>query len=260
MMKTFVDKPHNKPEALISFKELANVNSAHMKYLELNESFLFKSITGVAAKDNDVIYPFHRAKFGKNFRSSRLCTYPNHHGKSSFSLRALTLKDHHTLSEIFPNQTIPFGLLTCTKHRKQLSDPTVPNSKETNLPEIHDECSSDSVYVPEQFETTPKSRQPLDDILSIIEQISMKFQISKPVRTLQPSTLHYIKHKVNGIQVESIKKFIEHVAPVQGDSLQKCCLQKKIMQVISNRNLYDAFNASNNNIEKCAILSLIPPS
>ena len=65
MMKTFVDKPHNKPEALISFKELASVNSAHMKYLELNESFLIKSITGVAAKDSDVICPFHRAKFGK---------------------------------------------------------------------------------------------------------------------------------------------------------------------------------------------------
>ena len=142
-------------------------------------------------------------------------------------MRALTLKDHHTLSELFPNQTIPFGLLTCTKHRKQLSDLTVPNSKEPNLPEIHDECSSDSVYVPEQFETTPKSRQALDDILSIIEQSSMKFQISKPFSTLQPSTLRCIKHKVNGIQVESIKKVIEHVAPVQGDSLQKLLLTEK---------------------------------
>ena len=65
MMKTFVDKPHNKPEALISFIKHANVNSAHMKYPELNESLLIKSITGLKAKDSDVICPFHRAKFGK---------------------------------------------------------------------------------------------------------------------------------------------------------------------------------------------------
>ena len=142
-------------------------------------------------------------------------------------MRALTLKDHHTLSERFPNQTILFGSLTCTEHGKQLSDPTAPNSKKPNLPEIHDECSSDSVYAHEHFETTLKSRQALDEILSIIEQSSMKFQISKPVSPLQPSTLHYIKHKVNGVQVESIKKIIEHAAPVQGDSLQKLLLTEK---------------------------------
>ena len=47
----------------------------------------------------------------------------------------------------------------------------------------------------------------------------MKFQISKPVSTLQPSTLCYIKKKVNEIKEQSIKKVMEHVDPDQGDSL-----------------------------------------
>ena len=57
----------------------------------------------------------------------------------------------------------------------------------------------------------------------------MKFQISKPVNTLQRSTLCYIKKIVNEIREESIKKVMEHVAPGQGDSLQKLFFQKKML-------------------------------
>ena len=92
----------------------------------------------------------------------------------------------------------------------------------------------------------------------------MKFQILKRVNTLQPSTLHYINKKVNKIQKDSIKKVMEHVAPGQGNSLQKLLFPEK--DVADNnipseiKNLYDAFNASSNKNERCAILSLIPYS
>ena len=71
------------------------------------------------------------------------------------------------------------------------------------------------------------------------------------------------KEKVNEIQKESIKKVMEHVAPGQGDSLQKLLFPEK--DVVDDipleiKNLHDVFNASNNNNEKCAILSLIPHS
>ena len=70
------------------------------------------------------------------------------------------------------------------------------------------------------------------------------------------------KEKVNEIQKESIKKVMEHVAPGQGDSLQKLLFPEK--DVVDDipleiKNLH-VFNASNNNNEKCAILSLIPHS
>ena len=78
---------------------------------------MIKSRIGVAAKD--VTCPLHRAKCGKKWRGSTLCTYYNHYGKSNSDLRTFTLKEYHTLSERFPNQTIPFGLLISTKHRKQ---------------------------------------------------------------------------------------------------------------------------------------------
>ena len=122
-------KPHKQIEEMISFEELATVN----------ESFLIKSWIGVAVKDSDVICPFHRAKFGKKWRSSRLCCYPNHHGKSNFGLRALILQEYHPLCEKFPKQTFPFGSQICAKHRKQLSNQTTSPSIESNPPEIHDE-------------------------------------------------------------------------------------------------------------------------
>ena len=93
---------------MISFEELTTVNNSYKKYPELNESFLIKSRIGVAVKDSDVTCPFHRAKFDKEWRSSRLCCYPNHHGKSNSGLRALTLQEYHTSCEKFPKQTFPF--------------------------------------------------------------------------------------------------------------------------------------------------------
>ena len=113
-------QPQNKPEELISFQELDNVNSAHTEYPELNGSFWIKSRIGVAAKDSDAIFPFHGAKFDKDWRSSRLCTYPDHHHKSNSGLRALPIKEYHFLSECFPNQTIPFGSLICTTQKEKI--------------------------------------------------------------------------------------------------------------------------------------------
>ena len=115
-------KPHKQIEEVILFEELATVNNSYNKYPKLNKSFLIKSRIGVAVKDSDVICTFHRAKFGKEWRSSRLCCYPNHHGKSKSGLRALALQEYHTLCEKFPKQTFPFGSQICTKHRKQLSN------------------------------------------------------------------------------------------------------------------------------------------
>ena len=65
-------KPHKQIEEVISFEELATVNNSYKKYPKLNESFLIKSRIGVAVKDSDAMCPFHRVKFGKEWRSSRL--------------------------------------------------------------------------------------------------------------------------------------------------------------------------------------------
>ena len=105
-------KPHKQREEVISFEELATVNNnSYKKYL--------KSQIGVVVKDSDVICPFHRAKCAKEWKSSGLCCYPNHHGKSNSGSRTLTLQEYHTLYEKFQNQTVLFGLQICTKHRKQ---------------------------------------------------------------------------------------------------------------------------------------------
>ena len=112
-------KPHKQIEEVISFEELAIVNNSYKKYPKLNESFLIKPRTGVVVKDSDVICPFHRAKFGEEWRSSGLCRYSNHHGNSNSGLRALTLQEYHALCEKCPKQTFPFGLQISTKHRKQ---------------------------------------------------------------------------------------------------------------------------------------------
>ena len=56
---------------------------------------------------------------------------------------------------------------------------------------------------------------------------------------------------------------MKHVAPGQGNSLQKLLFPEKDVTdniPIEIKNLHDAFNASNNSNEKCAILSLIPHS
>ena len=112
----------------------------------------------------------------------------------------MTLQEYHTLCEKFPTQTFPFGLQICTKHKKKLSNQTTSASIGSNPPEIHDKYSYDSVYVPEHFEATPESRKVLDELSSIIEKSPMKFQISKPVSTLQLRTLRYVKKRVNEIQ------------------------------------------------------------
>ena len=97
MMKCFVDNTnHTRKQDLISFNQLSKVLNVYTKYPELRESFLIKSRTGIAINDN-VICPFHRAKFRKEWRSSRLCVYPDHQSKSNSGLRALTKDEYNTL-------------------------------------------------------------------------------------------------------------------------------------------------------------------
>ena len=74
-----------------------------------------KSRVVIAIKGNNVICPFHRAKFGKEWRSSRLYVYPDHQSKSNSGLRDFTKNEHNTLSTWYPNKTFPFGVLICTK-------------------------------------------------------------------------------------------------------------------------------------------------
>ena len=56
---------------------------------------------------------------------------------------------------------------------------------------------------------------------------------------------------------------MEHVAPGQGDSLQKLLFSGKYIVddiPLEIKNFHDKFNSSNNNNKKCAILSLIAHS
>ena len=80
---------------------------------------------GIAINHNNVICPFHRRKFGKERRSSRLCVYPDHRTKSNSGLRALTKDEYNTLSTRYRTETFPFGALICTKYRKELAKPTI---------------------------------------------------------------------------------------------------------------------------------------
>ena len=59
--------------------------------------------------DDSIICPFHRAKYGREWRSSKLCIYPGHTGKNHRSLRCLTLKEFTILTEKFPDELTPFG-------------------------------------------------------------------------------------------------------------------------------------------------------
>ena len=116
-MKCFVDNTnHTKKQDLISFNQFSSVQNVCPKYPELSESFLIKLRIGVAINDN-VICPFHRAKVGKEWRSSRLCVYPNHQSKSNSGLRAFTKDDYNTLSTLYPDKTFPFGALIFTELR-----------------------------------------------------------------------------------------------------------------------------------------------
>ena len=65
-MKCFVGNTnHKKKKDLTSFNQLGGVLNVYTKYPELGESFLIKSRIDVAINNNNVICPFHRAKFGK---------------------------------------------------------------------------------------------------------------------------------------------------------------------------------------------------
>ena len=156
-MKCFVGNKSHTKTRFISFNQLSSVLNVYAKYPELSESFLIKLRIGIAINDNDVIFPFHRAKFEKEWRSSRLCVYPDHQSKSNSGLRALTKDEYYTLSTQYPNKTFLFGALICMKHRKELAKPIIHSySTPIEVPDTDYECNSDENYVTDVFETTPQ--------------------------------------------------------------------------------------------------------
>ena len=189
-------KPYKKTEDLISFNQLSSVLNVYTKYPESSESFLIKSRTDIAINDNNVICPFHKAKFGKELRSSRLCVYPDHRSKLNSGLRALTKDQYNILSTQYPNKTFPFGALICKKHRKELAQPII-HSHSTLIedPDTANECNSDDSYVPDVFKTTPQDQKILDNLSLVLENSPVKFQLTKPVQELQSSTLCSLRKK-----------------------------------------------------------------
>ena len=112
-------------EDLILFNQLSSVLNVYTKYLELSESFLVKSGIGIAVNDCNIICPFHRAKFGKECGSSRLCIYPDHQSKFNSALRALTKDKYNTLPTQYSNKAFPFGALICINHVEILAKPII---------------------------------------------------------------------------------------------------------------------------------------
>ena len=115
--------------------------------------------------------------------------------------------------------------------------------------------------MPDVFETTPQDQEILDNLSLVLKNSPVKFQVTKPVEELWPSTLHNLTKKVNETQKQSVNKLLEHVAPGQGNLLfpEK---NTTINVPLEIEHLYHAFvsSSSNNNNEKCAILSLVQNS
>ena len=153
-MKCFVGNTnHKKKKDLTSFNQLGGVLNVYTKYPELGESFLIKSRISVAI-NNNVISPFHRAKSGKEWRSSRSCAYPDHQSESNSDLSASIKDEYNTLSTRYSNKTFSFGALICMKHRKELAKPIIhSNSTPTEDPDTANEYNSDDNYVPDVLET-----------------------------------------------------------------------------------------------------------
>ena len=224
------DKPYKKTEDLMSFNQFSSVLNVCPKYPELSECFLIKSRIGVAINDN-VICPFHRAKVGKEWRSSRLCIYPNHQSKSNSGLRAFTKDDYNTLSTLYPDKTFPFGALIYTELRKELAKPIIhSHSLPIEDPDTASECNSDGNYVPDVFTTTPQDRKILDNLSVVLENSPIKFQVTKPVEELQPSTLCYLRKKEMKYRNSLSINFWNMLLQVKEICSRICCFLKKIQQ------------------------------
>ena len=140
----------------------------------------------------------------------------------------MTKDEYNTLPIQYPNKTFPLGALICTKHRKELAKPIIHSySTSTEAPDTATECNSDGNYVPDVFETTPRDQKILDDLSLVLENSPVKFQVTPPVEELQPSTLRYLRKKVNEIQKQSVNKLVEHVAPGQGNLLKNILFPEK---------------------------------
>ena len=113
---------------------------------------------------------------------------------------------------------ISIRLLIYAKHRKELAKPTI-HSHSTPLedPDTANECNSDDNYVPDVFRSTSQDQKILDNLSLVLENSPVKFQVTKPVKELQPSIFRYLRKKVNEIQKQSVNKLLEHVAQGQGN-------------------------------------------
>ena len=123
-----------------------------------------------------------------------------------------------------------------------------------------DNDANDPVLTPENYGSTPESRQTITDLSTLMEVSPVKFQVTKPVEDLKPSTFRYLKKKILEVQEEAVKKAMENVAPGQGTALQKVLFPLKADNNIPDdlRSLLAEFHKANHSNEKLAILSLIP--
>ena len=160
--------------------------------------------------------------------------------------------------------TFLFGALICTKHRKELAKPIIhSHSISIQVPDTANEYNSDDNYIPDVFQTTTQDWEKLDNLSLVLENSPVKFQVTKRVEECQPSTLHYLRKKVNEIKKQSVNKLPEHDAPGQGNPLKNMLLAEKNTAIDvppEIEKLYPAFVSSSSNNEKCAILSLLPNS
>ena len=82
----------------------------------------------------------------------------------------MTKDKSNTLSTWYPNKTVPFGALICTKHGKELAKAIIhSHSSPIEDPITAKEYNSNDNYVPDVFETTPQDWEILDYLSLVLE-------------------------------------------------------------------------------------------
>ena len=248
-------KPYKREESVITFGELSDVFSSD-RYSKVNECSIIKSrIPFDITDDNDYICPFHRAKYGKEWRPSKLCIYPNHTSQKHSGLRPLSSDQHEELQNRFPRNRIPYGSMICPTHRVLLDKPIDPALNDT-LPSTSGEL--DTSYVPDQYEVSPESVQSMSEISMSLEVSPPKHQIITPLSQVGERTLRYFKSKLIQVQDAALKKAAENFAPGQGEALQQLLFPPEDEQCPSDlQALQREYDAAQRTNEKIAILSLV---
>ena len=257
-------KPYKIEDSMITFLALKESINIERRYPDLSEAFLIMSRINLPVQDDSLICPFHRAKFGKEWRSSKLCIHPSHTGKKHQLLRNLTHKEFMALGESFPDAFIPFGALICTTHRKQLSENDRGregcSEEEDGDLQAETACAdgADPEYTPDSFQITPGSSQTLNSISEIVSVTPVKYQVSKPVNELKTSTLRYLKRKILEITEEATRTAIQSIAPGQSEELYDILFRNPDDDVPADLvTLYKQFKEATRYNEKMALLSLI---